>query len=92
MGKSEAKNLTVRIDGKQPGQEWQNAHASEGSLNLAGGQTFGVVCEYEIPNNAALQFQLSFQISLKFLDANNKTVEKVINAKWTSDHNVWSYE
>jgi hypothetical protein len=92
MGKTETKELTIKIDAKLPDQDWLNVFTSNTSINLAGGQSSAIVFDFELPLNLQLPRQISFKVFLKFKDVNDRSIEKFISVKWTTNDNFWSYE
>lgn len=92
MGKTSAKNVSIKVDAKFPNQEWQPAFTSNSTMALSGGQSSSIYFDFELPLKVEHPKQLNFRISIRWLDTNSKLVDKIIYAKWTSNDNFWSYD
>ena len=92
MGKISVENLSIQIDAKIPGQEWQSAFTSNAQITLSGGQVSTIITDFELPVNIALPAQISFKITFTWIDIHSKNLSKTINAKWTTNDNFWSYD
>jgi hypothetical protein len=91
-GKVSAENLCIQIDSKIPGQEWQSAFTSNAQITLSGGQASTIFLDIELPLTIPLPEQISFKITFTWIDIHSKNLSKIINAKWTLNDNLWSYE
>lgn len=92
MGKTEVRDLSIYIDAKLPGKEWERAFTSNANINLTASQKSTVTFNLELPLASVLPEQISFKIHFSFLDYKNNKIEKIIGAKWISNDNFWSYE
>lgn len=92
MGKTELRDLSVFIEAKLPGKEWERVFTSNAKINLTASQKSNVTFNIELPLASILPEQISFKINFSFIDYKNKRKEKIIGAKWTSNDNYWSYE
>jgi hypothetical protein len=92
VGKTSAENLSIQIDAKIPGQEWQPAFTSNAQITLSGGQVSTIFFDIDLPHNFPLSEQISFKITFSWIDIHLKNLSKIINTKWTTNDNFWSYE
>jgi hypothetical protein len=91
IGKTIADELSINIQAKVQDQDWQNAFNSNSIISLAGGQGTSVQFEIEFPIYAEIPEDILFQIQMKWIDLHSTKQTKVINAKWSSKNNQWSY-
>jgi hypothetical protein len=92
MGKTSADNLSIQIDAKIPGQEWQPTFSSNVQITLSGGQVSTIFFDIDLPLNIPLPEQISFKITFSWIDIHSKNLSNIINSKWTTKDNLWSYE
>ncbi len=91
IGKSDAYDISIKIDSKQPDTEWINLFSSNSSITLSSSQVSTVFFDFEIPLNNPVPPILYLSIKLIYADVNDSKIEKEIKAKWTSDLDFWSY-
>lgn len=92
VGKTSAENLSIQIDVKIPEQEWKTAFTSNAQITLSGGRVSTIFFDIDLPLNIPLPEQISFKISFTWNNIDSKNLSKIINAKWTTNDNFWSYE
>lgn len=91
MGKTSTENLSIKVDAKLPGQEWLSAFTSNSKISLSSGQVSTFFIELELPLNIELPKHINFRINLNWKDIHSKSVSRLIDAKWTTNDNFWSY-
>ena len=91
LGKTDANDLSIKIEIKWLDNDWRNAFTSNAEITLAAGQASNVSFGFEIPIEGKLPPVINFKIKLAYNDVNSNKIEKEIKAKWTSNDNYWSY-
>ncbi len=91
LGKTDAYDLSIKIEIKWSENEWENIFNSNAKITLATGQSSNVSFGFEIPVESKLPPVINYKITLTYRDVNNNFIEKEIKAKWTSNDNYWSY-
>ncbi|MHA8061409.1 hypothetical protein PQG22_09050 [Aquirufa beregesia] len=92
MGNTSADNLAIRVDAKKSENEWQQVFNSTSKITLAGGQQSTFFIDFELPAEIEVPKQFNFRLSLEWINIHGKIESKIINTKWTSDDNFWSYD
>jgi hypothetical protein len=90
-GKTIADQLSIKIQAKTKGQDWQNAFNSNSIISLAGDQSTSVYFEIEFPIYAQMPEDILLKIQIQWVDIHSTKQSKIINAKWSSKNNQWSY-
>lgn len=91
LGKTDANDLSIKIEIKWLDNDWRNAFTSNAEITLAAGQASNVSFGFEIPIEGKLPPVINFKIKLAYNDVNSNKIVKEIKAKWTSNDNYWSY-
>jgi hypothetical protein len=91
LGKTDAYDLSIKIEIKWLENDWRNVFTSNTEITLAAGLSSNVTFGFEIPIESKLPPVINYRILLTYGDINNNLTEKEIKAKWTSNDNYWSY-
>lgn len=92
MGRTETKNLSIKIDAKFPGLDWQNVFKDLTKINLAIGQSSSMTYDLYVPVNDELPEKIEYRISLNYKGIDNRLIYKEINTKWESTNNLWTFQ
>ena len=90
-GKTNAKDLDVKVDIKYNDVDWQRAFTSNSKIELSGDQISTIELEMDYPVSVEIPDEIFFKVQLSYLDIHDNVIEKEINTKWISKNNTWSY-
>lgn len=92
MGKMEAKNLLISIEARVPGEDWVNVSPVKTRFNMAAGQLNSTSFYLEIPVKHEIPKKIECRITFEFQGVEDKNLKKVVETKWESSNNLWSFQ
>ncbi len=90
-GKTDANELDLKVKAKYGNLVWQDAFTANAKISLSSDQISAILFDFDFPVNTKLPDEIYFKIFTNFKDIHNNSMDKEINAKWTSNDNFWSY-
>lgn len=90
-GKTDVNDLGIQVDAKIDEEDWQSAFTSNAVIALSTEQNSTIHFKIEFPVQLSLPNVISLKIHMLYKDVHSNSLSKVVNAKWTSVDNFWSY-
>lgn len=92
MGKTEAKNLLINIEAKLPDANWVNVSPQNARINMAANQSSSTDFILMIPVKEEIPKIIECRVTFEFQGVEGKYFKKIIETKWESSNNQWTYK
>ena len=91
IGKTEAKNVSMKIDFKNPTTgEWQPAFQPQEKINIGGSESFTAPVTLPFGMKANLADELDFNVTLEYEDVNSQLHKKFRAFRWERRNNMFA--